>query len=161
MNTQWIETVLAALVASFKFALTVPFYVISQEYTFLESLIFGVSSGTFGVIVFMFLSNGLLRFWNWFKLKTGLFKRKKPRKVFTKKNRRFVRLKSKFGLFGIAFLSPLVISIPIGCFIAMRYYKNKKKIFLYLFLSVVFWSLIFATFGTAMIDIFGRVYGVE
>jgi hypothetical protein len=154
MNTDWLETIIAALIASFKFAITVPFFVIKQEYSFTESIIFGVSSGTFGIIVFMFLSSGILNFWNWFKRKTGWFKRKKPKKVFSKKSRRWVKVKSKFGLFGIAALTPILLSIPIGCFIAMRYYKNKKKVFLYLFLAVVAWSLIFATFGSAMLQIF-------
>jgi len=154
MKTDWLETIIAALLASFKFAITVPFFVIKQEYTFSESMIFGVSSGTFGIIAFMFLSSGLLQAWNWFKRKTGLFKRKKPRKVFSKKSRRWVKVKTKFGLFGIAALTPILLSIPIGCFIAMRYYKNKKKVFLYLFLAVVAWSLIFATFGSAMLGIF-------
>jgi hypothetical protein len=157
MNTDWLETIIAALIASFKFAITVPFFIIKQEYTFTESLLFGVSSGTFGIIVFMFLSSGILKLWNWFKKKTGLFKRKKPKKVFTKKSRRWVKVKSKFGLFGIAALTPIILSIPIGCFIAMRYYKNKKKVFLYLFLAVVAWSLIFATFGSAMLKIFESV----
>jgi hypothetical protein len=153
METTWLETLIAALIASFKFAITVPFFILKEELNFWESLLFGISSGTFGIIVFMFLSSGLLRLWNWFKLKTGLFKRKKPRKVFSKRSRRWVKVKSKFGLFGIAFLTPIILSIPIGCFIAMRYYKNNKKVFIYLFVSVVVWSVIFASFGSAMLNI--------
>jgi hypothetical protein len=154
MENNWLETLLAALLASFKFAITVPFFIIKQEFSFWESLLFGVSSGTFGIIVFMYLSSGILAAWNWFKRKTGLFKRKKPRKIFSKKSRRWVKVKTRYGLFGIAAITPFILSIPIGCFIAMRYYKNKKKVFLYLFLSVVFWSLIFASFGSAMLKIF-------
>jgi hypothetical protein len=156
MDTNWLETLIYALIASFKFAITVPFFVIKQEYSFWESLLFGVASGTFGIIVFMYLSSGILSAWNWFKRKTGLFKRKKPRKIFSKKSRRWVKVKTRYGLFGIAAITPFILSIPIGCFIAMRYYKNKKKVFLYLFLSVVFWSLIFASFGSAMLKIFDQ-----
>lgn len=153
----WLETIIYALIASFKFAITVPVFVIKEEYSFGESILFGVSSGTFGIIVFMFLSSGILKFWDWFKRKTGWFKRKKKRRVFSKKSRRWVKVKSKFGLFGIAALTPIILSIPIGCFIAMRYYKNKKKVFLYLFLAVVAWSLIFASFGSAVIRIFDSI----
>lgn len=154
METTWLETILAALIASFKFAIMVPFFILEEKLSFWESVLFGISSGTFGIIVFMFLSSGLLKFWNWFKRITGLFKRKKPRKKFSKRTRRWVRLKSKFGLAGIAILTPFLLSIPIGCFIAMRYYKNKRKIFLYLFISVVIWSFIFAGFGSAFFKIF-------
>jgi hypothetical protein len=157
METTWLETIIAAIIASFKFAITVPIFIIKEDLSFWESVLFGISSGTFGVVVFMYLSSGLLSVWNWFKRKTGLFKRKKPRKVFSKKSRRFVKIKNRYGLFGIAALTPILLSIPIGCFIAMRYYKNKKKIFLYLFLSVVVWSFIFASFGSTILRIFDSV----
>ena len=157
METSWLETILTALIASFKFAIMVPYFIIKEKLSFPEAIIFGISSGTFGIIVFMFLSEGILKLWDWFKIKTGLFKRKKPRKKFSKRTRRYVKVRSKFGLFGIALLTPFLLSIPIGCFIAMRYYKNKKKVFLYLFLSVVFWSVIFASFGSAILKIFNAV----
>ena len=157
METTWVETIIAVLIASFKFAITVPVFIIREELSFGESLLFGISSGTFGIIVFMFLSSGILNFWNWFKRKTGLFKRKKPRRKFSKKSRRWVKIKSRYGLVGIAFLTPFLLSIPVGCFIATRYYKNKKKVFLYMFLSVVFWSLIFASFGSVILQVFDSI----
>jgi hypothetical protein len=157
METTWLETLIAAIIASFKFAITVPFFIINEKLSFWESVLFGISSGTFGVVVFMYLSTGILSMWNWFKRKTGLFKRKKPKKVFSKKSRRWVKVKNKYGLFGIAALTPILLSIPIGCFIAMRYYKNKKKVFLYLFLAVVVWSFIFASFGSTILKIFEAV----
>ncbi len=157
METTWLELVIAVLIASFKFAITVPFFILSEKLSFWESVLFGIASGTFGIIVFMYLSSGILRIWNWFKRKTGWFKRKKPRKKFSKRTRRWVRLKGRFGLAGIAILTPILLSIPIGCFIAMRYYKNKKKIFLYLFISVVIWSFIYAGFGSAILEIFNSI----
>ncbi len=154
METNWIETIIAALIASFKFAITVPFFIIKEELGFWDSVLFGIASGTFGIIVFMYLSSGILKFWNWIKRKTGIFKRKKPRKKFSKRSRRAVKIKNKYGLFGIAALTPIIISIPIGVFIATRYYKNKKKVFLYMFLSVLFWSIIYASFGSTILKIF-------
>lgn len=154
METTWLEFIIALLVATFKFAVTVPFFILSEKLSFWESVGFGILSGTFGIFIFMYLSSGILRFWNWFKRKTGLFKRKKPKKIFSKKTRRWVKMRNRFGLVGIAILTPILLSIPIGCFIAMRYYKNKKKIFLYLFISVVIWSFIYAAFGSAIFGIF-------
>lgn len=157
METTWLETIIYALFATFKFSIAVPFFILTEKLSFWESVLFGVFSGTFGIVAFMFLSSGILSLWNWFKIKTGLFKRSKPRKKISKRKRRLVRMKEKFGLPGIAILTPILLSIPIGCFIAMRYYKNKKKIFLYLFLSVVIWSFIFATFGSAIFGIFNSI----
>lgn len=153
METTWLETIIAALIATLKFALTVPFFIIREKLTFWESLIFGISSGTFGIILFMFLSARILNFWEWFKTKTGLLKRKKPKKVFTKRTRRWVKFRTKYGLVGIALASPFFLSLPVGCFLAVRYYKNKREIFLYMFGGVVIWSFVYATFGSAIVKL--------
>ena len=64
------------------------------------------------------------------------------RKVFTKRNRRLVILFKKYGLFGIALLTPILISIPIGTVVANSFEANKRKIFLYMFISILFWSTV-------------------
>jgi hypothetical protein len=62
--------------------------------------------------------------------------------VFTPRNRRIVKLWVRYGLGGIALLTPVLLSIPIGTFIATRLEKNRGKILLYISLSVIFWSII-------------------
>lgn len=152
METGWLETIIFAIIASVKFAITVPTFILSQNppLPFWQALLFGISSGTFGIVFFMVLSKYLIRAWQWIIRVLGLDKNRKPKKVFSKKSRRLVRIKSKYGLVGIALLNPVILSIPIGTFIAVRFYKNKKKVFLYLFGGVVLWSLIFAGFGAAI-----------
>ena len=51
-----------------------------------------------------------------------------------------IRIKHRFGLAGIAAITPL-ISQPIGAFFAEKFFKDKKKIILYLSISVVIWSI--------------------
>lgn len=152
MEAGWLETIIFAIIASVKFAITVPTFILSQNpaLPFWQALLFGVASGTFGVVFFMVLSKYLLQFWHWMMHVLKLNLHKKPKKVFTKKSRRLVKIKTQYGLVGIAILNPVVLSIPIGTFIAVRFYKNKKKVFLYLFGGVVLWSLIFAGFGAAI-----------
>lgn len=149
----WIETILFALLATFKFAVAVPFYIVEEKMTFWEGLIFSLSSGIFGIFLFMYLSSKIIQAWEWFKNKTGWFKRKIPKKVFTRKSRRLVRMKSRYGLVGIALLSPFIISLPIGCFLAVRFYKNKRKVFLYMTGGVILWSLIYDTSATLFIKL--------
>ena len=48
----------------------------------------------------------------------------------------------KYGLFGIALLTPVIISIPIGTIIASRLVPDKKKVFLYMLISISVWSII-------------------
>ena len=43
----------------------------------------------------------------------------KPKKVFTPKNRRFVKIWRKYGELGISFLTPILLSPPAGAIIAM------------------------------------------
>lgn len=62
------------------------------------------------------------------------------RKIFTKKNRRFVRIWRKYGIMGIAFLTPILLT-PIGGTIAANAMGCKKeRIFKYMWISGLFWS---------------------
>ncbi|MBK7684343.1 MAG: hypothetical protein IPJ26_18620 [Bacteroidetes bacterium] len=67
------------------------------------------------------------------------------RKVFTKKNRRIVQIWKKYGLMGIAIVTPIFLSIPIGTIIANSLEARKKKILLYMFFSILFWSVAMIT----------------
>jgi hypothetical protein len=152
METGWLETVLFLLLASVKFAVAVPFFILENKLTFWEGFFFGVTSGVFGIFTFMFLSTIILHFWQWIKGQLGI-KRVKPKKVFSKRARMMVRIKTKYGLVGIALLSPLIISLPVGVFLAMRYFKNKKKVFVYMLGGVIIWSLIYASSASLIIQI--------
>lgn len=66
----------------------------------------------------------------------------KPKKVFTKRNRRFVKVWRKYGELGISFLTPILLSPPGGAIIAMALGGSKKKIIAYMFLWSVVWSTI-------------------
>jgi hypothetical protein len=65
----------------------------------------------------------------------------RKRKVFTPRNRRIIKLWKKFGLIGIAALTPVLFSIPIGTFIITRLEHNHNKIMIYMFISISIWSL--------------------
>lgn len=122
-----------------------------------------------GVVVFSYFSDYLFMMWNWLKaFSLGFFRsNKKPifseptvdvdakvsvsysyvesgqkeKKIFTPKTRKLVRIWKKYGLFGIAFITPVIISIPVGTILATRLIPNRKKVLLYLFVSVAIWSL--------------------
>ena len=66
----------------------------------------------------------------------------KPKKVFTPKNRRFVRIWRKYGELGISFLTPILLSPPGGAIIAMALGGSRKKTVAYMFLWSVVWSTI-------------------
>jgi len=66
----------------------------------------------------------------------------KPKKVFTKKNRRFVKIWRKYGELGVAFLTPILLSPPGGSIIAMALGGSRKKTIGYMFLWSVVWTTI-------------------
>ena len=69
-----------------------------------------------------------------------------PKKIFSRRSRRMVRIWKRYGLLGLAALTPVLFSIPIGTFFMVRLEKNRSKIILYMFISITCWSLIITTF---------------
>lgn len=63
-------------------------------------------------------------------------------KKFTRSNRFLVRIKQKFGLGGIAALTPILLSIPVGVFFALALTQDKRKIMLAMVMSVFFWATV-------------------
>ena len=61
-------------------------------------------------------------------------------KRFTRSNRFLVRLKQRFGLGGIAVLTPIVLSIPVGVLLALTVTHDKKKIMISMLVSMFFWA---------------------
>jgi membrane protein YqaA with SNARE-associated domain len=68
---------------------------------------------------------------------------KKFKNKFSKRTRFLVRVKQTFGLAGIAFLTPIVLSIPVGVFFAMDLTTNKKKVLINMIIACIFWAAVF------------------
>lgn len=68
--------------------------------------------------------------------------RKKERKVFTKKNRQFVRIWRRFGLKGVCFLTPLILTPPGGAILINVLGSKKSLIIKWMWISAIFWSTV-------------------
>jgi len=80
-----------------------------------------------------------------------LGKKYKPKKKFTKNNRRIIKLKHSIGKWGVCWLVPLFFSIPLGSVITAKFYRHQKKTFSWIIFGVIInCSLI--TGGTYLID---------
>lgn len=108
---------------------------------YVMALISSCLGAVLGTVAFTYLSAGILKWWD--RMKEKWFPSKKPKKIFTKSNRRIITIKHRFGLVGIAIITPVLLSIPIGAFLAERFYKDKKKVILYLSVSGVAWCFVF------------------
>ena len=69
--------------------------------------------------------------------------RAKPKRRFTKMNRFIVYTKKTMGMYGLALITPAIISIPIGSAIAAKYYHLKpKKMLGLIYVSSIIWAFI-------------------
>ncbi|WP_317898681.1 hypothetical protein [Aurantibacillus circumpalustris] len=125
------------LTCSFAFKIGFPttFFVLERD--FLSVMLVSCGGGIAGNIFFTNLSAAILNAIHNFRLKRGLVHRKK---VFTRFNRRIITVKQKFGLAGLAFITPILLSTPVGAFLAERFYKDKRKIMIYLSAATLFWG---------------------
>jgi hypothetical protein len=118
----------------------IPTVIAIYKSNYVMALISSCTGAVFGTIIFTYLFAGILKWWD--RLKEGMFSSKHPKKIFTKFNRRVIRIKHRFGLTGIAILTPIFLSIPIGAFLAERFYKDKRKVIIYLSISAIAWCFL-------------------
>jgi hypothetical protein len=149
----FLKILIVFLVSSIKF-LIAPALSFGMGLNFIQTWLSTTAGGIVGVVVFFFLSRWILvlysRYFFYYAhlLKTkiyGFFNITVPKFIparrFTKRNRMIIKIVNKFGMFGIVILTPVLLSIPIGTFIATRYYSANRFLLLYLSASVFFWSL--------------------
>jgi hypothetical protein len=106
--------------------------------TWLETFIFTVAGMMTSVLIFSLLGTSA---------KQKLFNRLQgKRKLFTPRNRRLVKIWRKYGLKGVAFLTPVFFSPIIGTVMAASFGETKQRIFFYMLGSALFWGVIFSVF---------------
>jgi membrane protein DedA with SNARE-associated domain len=105
-------------------------------------------------VVFLFVFFG-----TWIK-KYILEKIRKPSNKFTVNNRKFVNLWKRYGLAGVAALTPLVLTPIGGTILALSSGSPRNKIISYMFISAVVWATVFSLiiyfFGNEVIPEFLR-----
>ncbi len=137
-----LRTISLFLLTSVKFVVGVPAAYAAMQMTFLELSLFSSISGIFGVACFVFLSDWLFKIWDNLRMKYFPPKEAKAkRKIFSKSARRYVLIVRKYGLAGLALLTPTLLSIPIGTILARKFFPNRAKVFFYLSGSVILWAV--------------------
>lgn len=112
------------------------------ELSFTETFLYTSIGGILGTYFYYYLGVGIITFFKNRRKKRILLGKAKPRKIFTKTNRKIIRIKNKFGVVGVAFLTPPVFSIMIGSVLCSKMYKHNKITIPALIISVLFWSLL-------------------
>ncbi len=65
-----------------------------------------------------------------------------PPKKFTRMNKLMVRLKRSIGIYGITFLAPLFLSIPLGSIVCAKFYGHHKKTYPLMVLFICVYSFV-------------------
>lgn len=73
------------------------------------------------------------------KLLTRFFRKNKPAE---KSNPKYVEWIRKYGLGGVAFLTPVIFTPIGGTLLAVGLSTNREKILLYMFISACFWAIV-------------------
>ncbi len=159
------------LLASVKYFLTLPYaMIIGLEYK--QAVIAVLVGGIGGFLFFYYLSKRTIQIYHkmWPFLYTLIpvrFKSGKAdstlevqnqaqrrRRIFSKKSRFLARFKRNYGFWGVIITTPLFLTIPVGAFLANKYYSRRKFTVLYMILSIVGWTAIFSGF----IHLFPKVF---
>lgn len=157
------------LLASVKYIVTLPYaMLIGLDYKY--ALIAVLTGGIGGFLFFYYISKPLnrwlillwprlcrvipnslkSRYHNWCTSKTV----KKKKRVFTRKNRFISRMKRSYGFWGIIITTPVLLTIPIGAFLANKYYAQRRHTVLYMIISIISWAGVLS----GLIHLFPRVF---
>ena len=132
----FLQAISVLLLGCVKFLLAIP---LAQQYefSFWETFLLSCFGGLVGVVIFARFRKLVLKFYYRYVPYKPRYERKN-----TFKKTLILSTAKKYGLFGIAFLTPIFLSIPIGTFVALHFFPNKKKTLPVLFASVRGWSFL-------------------
>ena len=125
-----------------KFLIAIPLSTIHYDFNFLQTLLFSLSGGIIGVFLFSMLSD---------KINILFPKKKKTKRKRKRGVKEVITIKAarKYGVYGIAAITPILLSIPIGTIIALRLFPEKRKTVPVLMSSVVIWAIILSVVLTS------------
>jgi hypothetical protein len=115
--------------------------------SFFETYLSCVSGAFLAAVIFYFSSEFFLkkahqkRVSNHLKaIETGI--QLKPKRKFTRFNKFIVRLKKRFGIYGISLFAPFILSVPLGSIVSAKFYGKEKKTFPLILIGIAFTGLI-------------------
>jgi hypothetical protein len=78
-------------------------------------------------------------------------KRQLSRRKYTNMNKIIIKIRRKYGMWGIIILAPIILSIPIGALLGTKYFPKSRGFIPYMILSITVWGFIsVAFFGVIM-----------
>ena len=105
------------------------------------NLVTTILTTVFGMMTVVFL---FTYFGDWLKANVLSRFRKKGKKSEDRKNSRFNNIWKRYGLLGVALLTPIILTPIGGTLLAVSSGSPKEKIIFYMFISAAAWSVLFS-----------------
>ena len=157
------------LLASVKYFVTLP-YAMLIGLNFGQALISVLIGGIGGFLFFYYLSNRVVVLIDFMRLKLCHFMpdsfkvrfhlfceklaTKKTSKVFSRRSRFIARIKTTYGFWGIIIATPFILTIPLGAFLANKYYSKRWQTVPFMIMSIVSWAAVLS----GVVHIFPKVF---
>ena len=164
-NPRDVKELIVILLCTVKFGLTFPVAIMQFHFGFFETILWTNLGGILGIYFFGYLSKQVIFLWKKIfpgppagqKNKKPLSAIDKKKRVFTRRNRRIVYIKTRYGLPGIALATPILLSIPVGVFLVVRYFDKRKDKFVYMIVANFIWSIIYTILYGFSYDMFQKI----
>jgi hypothetical protein len=115
-------------------------WAVFAHYHFFKAVTVTTAGGVTGSILFANISEWALGNWQKFRTRYWPYREKEGKTFMDNKFAR--KVKDRWGLAGIAFFTPIVLSIPIGTMLAVRFYADKQKVISYMLISIAAWDIV-------------------
>jgi len=116
--------------------------------SFWQQFVCTVGGGIAGSAFFTYLGEAVRR---WI-----VRRRKHPPKPLSQ---RWLRFWTKYGLWGVAFLTPPILSPPVGTAIALAFGTPRRVLLTRLAIAMITWGLVFSFLGEGMREVIGVLGG--
>lgn len=143
------------LLASVKYFFTLPYaLIIGLDYQ--QAIISVLIGGIGGFLFFYYLSKRVITAIEYLKPRICRFipefvkvrfhvfctrmSLNKPAKIFSKRSRFIAKVKSSYGFWGIIIGTPFILTIPVGAFLANKYYAKRPYTVPIMILSIISWA---------------------
>jgi uncharacterized membrane protein YqaE (UPF0057 family) len=139
------------LMAMIKFAFAPPL-AYSIKTGFLPAFLLTLSGFMTTIIIMTFFGEKIRI---WYQKRQASKNQDKPKKIFSKQKRLLVRVWKRTGIWGVAFLTPILLSPLGGSSIAVALGVKKEKTLFAMLISGIFWGLVicgFLEFGSSFLS---------
>jgi len=156
------------LIASVKYFWATP-YSFGMKLNEWETIFFMEAGGILGFLFFYyffgFLFKELKLLWPivyhftpvLFKVRFEMWRKRRKiqllnAKKFTKRNKLIVRMRKRYGMWGLVVLSPIILSIPVGALLGNKYFRHDHHFIPYMLLSIVIWGVVSVAFFSTFMN---------